>query len=119
MRRGTTPTITITVSNYDLSLATDIWVTFEQESSGTEITRKWVRYPDEDDETANDGIIVDGQTVIVKLSQSETLEFAKGNVQVQIKIKIDDFDETTTRDTVVGTVMKKLKVEDILNEDVM
>lgn len=119
MRRGTTPVITLTVGQYDISDATHIWVTFEQDSSGTEITRKWERFPDEEEENPNDGISVDGQTVTVKLSQEETLEFAAGSVTVQVKVKIDDFDDTTTRDTVVGTEMKKLKVEEILNEDVM
>lgn len=119
MRRGTTPTISLTVTSYDLSQATHIWVTFEQQSSGTEITKKWERYPDPEDPNPNDGILVVGQVITCKLSQEETLEFAKGNVQVQIKIKEDDFDDETPRDTVVGTVIEKLKVEEILNEDVM
>lgn len=119
MRRGTTPTITITVSDYDLSYATDIWVTFEQTSSGTEITREWKRYPDDDDEDANDGISVTGQVITVKLGQDETLEFSKGSVKLQAKFKTDDFDDSTTRDTVVASDVVTLQVDDILNEDVM
>jgi len=117
MRRGTTPTITITVSNYDITSATNVWATFEQKASGTEITKTWERNPESED--ANDGISVVDQTVTCKLSQEETLEFAKGNVDVQLKIKFDDNDDNTKYDTVVGTSPKRLKMEDILNEDVM
>lgn len=120
MRRGTTPAITLLIGNsYDVSKATDIWITFEQQASGTEITKKWERYPDPSDTTANQGVTVDGQTIVVYLTQEETLEFSKGNVQVQVKLKQDDGDDETIYDEVVGTVIKKLKVEEILNEDVM
>ena len=120
IRRGTTPTLVLTVdSKYDLSHATDVWATFEQTSSAVELTREWKRYPDPDDPTANQGITVDGQNVIVTLSQEETLEFVKGSVQVQVKMKKDDYDEGTIYDDVVGTVIKKIKVEEILSEDVM
>lgn len=115
MRRGTTPTIVLTIDNdYDVSKATDIWATFEQTSSGVELTRKWERYAD-----SNEGISVDGQNVIVTLSQDETLEFTKGTVQVQVKLKQDDNNAETIYDEVAGTVIKKLRVEEILNEDVM
>ena len=115
MRRGTTPTIVLTIdSNYDVSKATDIWATFEQTSSGVELTRKWERYAD-----SNEGISVDGQNVIVTLSQEETLDFTKGNVQVQVKLKQNDYDDGTIYDEVVGTIIKKIKVEEILSEDVM
>lgn len=117
MRRGTTPTINLTVSEYDLSGVTNIWVTFEQ--SGTEITKEWARYPDPEDPDANDNISVLGQVITIKLTQEETLELAKGKVDVQAKLKTDDFNDETTNDTVVATVIKRLNVEDILNEDVM
>ena len=120
MRRGTTPTISLEVTNYDLSLATHIWVTFEQSSSGTEITREWERYPDPEEERPNHGITVNGSFVIVTLSQSETLQFVKGTVEVQVKMKQDDLDEDDDDfDTVVGSEIKKIKVEEILNEEVM
>lgn len=117
MRRGTTPTITLTVSDYDITDATNIWVTFEQSTSSTEITKYWERYPEDAD--ANDGIMVTGNTVVCKLSQEETLEFVRGNVDVQLKAKFDDFVEETKYDNVVASVTKRLKVDDILNEDVM
>ena len=115
MRRGATPTITLNVVDFDLTPATHIWVTFDQ--NGTQVVREWEKYPD--DPTDNDGIMVSGQTIIVKLSQEETLGFSEGQVKVQVKIKQDDFDESTTRDTVTVTVVEKLKVREGINEDVM
>lgn len=120
MRRGTTPTIVLTIApTYDVLYATDIWVTFDQQASGTEITREWKRYPDEEDEDANRGIMVNGQDIVVTLSQEETLQFVKGQCQVQVKFKRDDYEEETFYDNVTGTVIKKIKVDDILNEEVM
>ena len=120
MRRGTTPTVIITIdADYDVSQATDIWVTLEQQASGTELTREWKRNPDPDDPTANRGISVSGQIITVTLSQEETLGFIKGSVQIQVKLKQDDSNDDTIYDEVVGTVIKKLKIDEILNEDVM
>lgn len=117
MRQGSTPTITLNIGigDYDLSFATHIWVTFDQ--NGTQIVRKWERYPESAD--SNDGISVVGQSIIVKLSQAETLGFNVGSVEVQVKLKQDDFDETTLRDSVAVTDIKKLKVTEGINEDVM
>ena len=115
MRRGATPTITLTVIDFDLSVATHIWVTFDQ--NGTQVVREWKRYLAEDEN--NDGIMVVGQTITVKLSQEETLGFNEGNVKVQVKMKQDDFDETTTRDTVTVSVVERLKVEEGINEEIM
>lgn len=113
MVRGTTPTIVLTVKDTEaISQATDVWVTFEQGS--TEITRKWKR--DTDD---NDGIAVTGNIVTVKLSQDDTLSFAKGQVSVQIKMLENDDDDSTNYDEVGATEIKKLKVAEILNEDIM
>lgn len=120
IRRGTTPSITLTVDNeYEVAYATDIWVTFEQPSTGVELTHEWKRYPDPDDPDANEGILVDNQDVIVVLTQEETLAFSKGEMQVQIKMKKDVIDGGSIREDVVGTVIKKIKVERILNENVM
>lgn len=115
MRQGATSTIVLLVQDYDLSLATHVWVTFDQ--AGTQIVRKWEKYPDDPDD--NDGITVAGQLVTVKLSQEETLGFDVGTVTVQAKMKEDDFDDTTPRDTVKVTVTKKIKVEEGINKDVM
>ena len=113
MVRGTTPTIVLTVKDAEaISQATDVWVTFEQGS--TEITRKWKR-----DAEDNDGIAVTGNIVTVKLSQDDTLSLANGQVSVQIKMLAGDEDDTTKYDEVGATEIKKLRVEEILNEDVM
>lgn len=116
MVRGTTPVEILTVKNTEaIEEATDVWVTFEQGS--TEITRKWKRYPESEDD--NDGIAVDSNIVTVKLSQEDTLSFAKGSVSVQIKMLKNDEDDATKYDDVGATEIKKLRVEEILNEDVM
>lgn len=115
MRQGSTPTIVLTVTDYDLSFATHIWVTFDQ--NGTQVVKEWERYPDDPDD--NKGITVVGQVITVKLSQEETLGFSVGSVNVQAKMKQDDFDEETTLDTVSVTTIKKLKVEEGINKDVM
>ena len=118
MRRGTTPTITLEVINYTLSQATHVWVTFEQ--SGTEITKEWSLYPDESNPNLNKGIRISGQYIIVTLSQAETLEFAKGWVEVQAKMKQDDMDEDDDDyDNVVGTDIGRIEVKEILNEEIM
>ena len=116
MVRGTTPVEVLTVKNTEaIEEATDVWVTFEQGS--TEITRKWKRYPESEDD--NDGIAVDSNIVTVKLSQEDTLSFAKGSVSVQVKMLKNDEDDATKYDDVGATEIKKLRVEEILNEDVM
>lgn len=116
MVRGTTPTEILIVKDIEaITQATDVWATFEQGS--TEITRKWKRYPESEDD--NDGIAVDGNIVTVKLSQEDTLSFVKGTVSVQVKMLKNDEDDSTKYDPVGATEIKKLKVEEILNEDVM
>lgn len=115
MRQGATPVIVLTIADYDMTYATNVWVTFDQD--GTQIVRKWEKYPD--DPSDNDGITVNGQVVTVKLSQEETLSLNTGQVNVQVKMKEDDFDEDTPRDTVKVSVIKKLKVEEGINEEVM
>ena len=113
MVRGTTPVEILTVKNTEaIEEATDVWVTFEQGS--TEITRKWKLGASD-----NDGITIDGNVVTVKLSQEDTLSFAKGSVSVQIKMLKNDEDDATKYDDVGATEIKKLRVEEILNEDVM
>ena len=117
MRQGSTPTINLVIpgADYDLSYATHVWVTFDQ--NGTQVVRKWWRYPD--DPSDNDNISVSGQTITVKLTQEETLGFEVGKVSVQAKMKKDDFDDSTTNDDVAVTTIKKLKVEEGKNKDVM
>lgn len=117
MRRGTTPVFRLTVTNYDVSRATDVWATFSQAASGAEVVRKWKRLPPEDE--PNDGITVIGQQIICKLSQEDSLSFVKGKGIVQVKFLENDDNEETTRDNVAGTVQKKFNITDINNEDVM
>lgn len=115
MKQGATPTLTFPITNYDLSYATHVWLTLEQ--NGTQVVRKWARYPEDPDD--NYGIEISGQNIIVKLTQEETLGFEKGVVEVQAKMKQDDFDDSTLIDTVAVTEKGKLKVEEGINKDVM
>ena len=115
MKQGSTPTLTFPIKNYDLAYATHVWLTLEQ--NGTQIVRKWKRYPDSPDD--NYGIEVSEQNIIVKLSQEETLGFEVGTVEVQAKMKQDDFDESTTMDNVAVTETGKVRVEEGINKDVM
>ena len=74
MRRGTTPTITITVIGEDFAGAT-MYVTLEQ--GEFEITK-----------TGADVVVTatqTGSTVAIFLTQEETLSFAKGNAKIQIR----------------------------------
>lgn len=95
MRRGTTPTIKILVSNIDLSQLSSIIITFKQ-----------------DCKTINKQAVVDGQYVITELSQEETLSLKTGNVSVQIKAKTPD-------NKVIASGIRKTTVDDILNEELI
>lgn len=74
MRRGTTPTITITVTGEDFAGAT-MYVTLEQ--GDVELTK-----------TGTDVVVTatqTGSTVEIFLSQEETLMFTKGTAKIQIR----------------------------------
>lgn len=74
MRRGTTPTITITVTGEDFAGAT-MYVTLEQ--GNYELTK-----------TGADVVVTPtqtGSTVVIFLSQEETLGFIKGTAKIQIR----------------------------------
>lgn len=67
MRRGTTPTITFTVDNVDLTTLTALYVTFKQ-SGVWSVTKK----------NGDDGVTVEAHKITVKLTQQETLKFRAG-----------------------------------------
>lgn len=73
MRRGTTPTITVTV-DADLS-ALDIYLTFQ--SGATTITKTG----DDLDVSVSDGVT----TIVCTLSQEETLSF--GNITADVQVR--------------------------------
>ena len=74
MRRGTTPTITIT-TDIDLSMASNLFVTFKQ---GNSIVF----------EKTLSGVTVTENTVICELSQEETLALKNETVRFQIRATV-------------------------------
>lgn len=76
--RGTTPTITLTLDDetIDLTLASAVYVTFSKK--GLTVTK------------TGEDLTVAAQTVEVALSQTETLEFERGPVKVQLNWKFID-----------------------------
>lgn len=99
MRRGTTPTYTIKFDdNVDMDRVEDICLTFEQISSGTELSK----HIKDDGFFAKDG-------GYVTLSQSETRSFSKGTVKRQVLVKFKD-------GTVKTSDIEKENVYDVLHE---
>ena len=70
--RGTTPTITLTFSDQtlDLTTATEVYVTLEQ--NGEIITK------------TGEDLTVSAQQIELALTQKETLGFAEGNLNIQV-----------------------------------
>ena len=106
MRRGTTPTVTLTITNEDGSacdLTTqDVYVTFEELGSKLEITKE---SEDVDMSTSENATIID-----VFLTQEETLKFHAGRkVRVQVRAK-------DAHGAAVATDIKSFNVGEILLE---
>lgn len=76
MRRGTTPTITIT-TDIDLTQASNLFVTFKQ---GDRIAF----------EKTLDEVTVTENTVICELEQNDTLALKDGLVMIQIRATLGD-----------------------------
>lgn len=76
MRRGTTPTITIT-TDIDLSEASNLFVTFKQ---GDRISF----------EKTLEDVIITPETVVCELTQSDTLALRDGLVRFQIRATLGD-----------------------------
>lgn len=76
MRRGTTPTNTFTVDT-DLTTAVAVFVTYRQ--GGQVLVEKSI-----------DDLTITSTAVEVTLTQEDTLAFAHGTVQMQIRAKFRD-----------------------------
>ena len=99
MRRGTTPTITCTLStDIDLAECELIRVIIRQGGH--------VRLVKE----AGDVTIQD-KTISVKLSQKETLSFYSGSADIQVRIKASD--------AVYATGIKSIRVDTSLDEEIL
>lgn len=101
MRRGTTPTYDITIS--DMSNIEDVCLAFEQKSSGV-ILAKHIS-----DNDGRSGFTSTG--CYFTLTQEETSSFSKGNVKYQIKLKFKD-------KTVSSTDYTTEKVYDEIHEEI-
>ena len=97
MRRGTTSVLKL-VTETDWS-GYDIWVTIEQKNYEATFKDEKVQLS----ESCTD--------IYLSLTQEETLAFDKGSAKVQVKGKKDD--------NVIATEIASIKIEDILNEEVM
>lgn len=99
MRRGTTPTITCTLStDIDLAECKLIRVIIRQGGH--------VRLVKE----AGDVTIQD-KTISVRLSQKETLSFYSGSADIQVRIKASD--------AVYATGIKSIRVDTSLDEEIL
>ena len=77
MRRGTTPTITIT-TDIDLTQASNLFVTFKQGGDGIAF------------EKTLDEVTVTENAVICELEQNDTLALKDGLVMIQIRATLGD-----------------------------
>lgn len=100
MRRGTTPTITCTLStDIDLAECELIRVIIRQ-GGHVKLIKE-----------ADDVTIQDKTTISVKLSQKETLSFYSGAADIQVRIKASD--------AVYATGIKSIRVDTSLDEEVL
>lgn len=97
MRRGTTPTITIT-TDLDLTEASNLFVTFKQGSKTVF-------------EKTLDDVTVTENTVVCELTQKETLALTGGGVRFQIR--------ATLGDSKVASNIMSAPVEEILKGSVI
>ena len=104
MRRGTTPTLTISVTGIQVSDLKTIKVTFKQGS--VEITKN------------TDEVSVDGyyNTISVYLTQEETLKFNGGSVSVQIRGLLAD-GTTAIASKIKTLTMEKILLDGVIKED--
>ena len=116
MYRGTTPTLTIEF-DIDVSEAQDIWVTVESPGAcgGAEVTHKLSE--------GGVSLMGDGKTVIVQLTQEETLKLgagliddpnANGSLYVQARVKFSDTDVRATEPQ-----LTQMRIRQILDSGVI
>ena len=99
MRRGTTPTITCTLST-DIDLAE------------CDLIRVIIRQGGHVKLIKEDGdVTIKDKTISVKLSQKETFSFSQGSVDIQVRIKASD--------AVYATGIKSIRVDKSLDEEVL
>lgn len=101
MFRGTTPTIFLELeTELPLNDLAELWVTFK--SPTVEVTKSL-------SEVAVDS---ENKTIVVSLSQQETLKLFNGKCDVQVRFR-------TTRDLAYASTIEMINVERILKEGVI
>lgn len=104
MRRGTTPTLTITVTGMDVTDLKTIKVTFKQ--GNIELTK------------ATNDVTIDAENnaILVPLTQEDTLKFDSGAVNVQIRGLLAD-DVTAIASGIKSFSMDKILLDGVIEAD--
>ena len=98
MRRGTTPTIVISVKGIEMTDIVTWYVTLAQDN--TQITK------------TNAGLIIEDNIIKMPLTQLETMRFKQGEVSVQIRAK-------TTNDMLIASGIQSIDIDRILYNEVI
>lgn len=98
MRQGTTPTIQITINDIDLNKMQNIYVVFEQNGY---ILKK-----------ESSDLNIEGNVILVSLSQEETLNFKEGTCNIQLRM-------ITKGGVAIASPVKTTKVYRVLNKEVI
>lgn len=98
IRQGTTPTIQITINDIDLNEMQNIYVVFEQNGY---ILKK-----------ESSDLNIEGNVILVLLSQEETLNFKEGTCNIQLRM-------ITKGGVAIASPIKTTKVYRILNKEVI
>ena len=100
MTRGTTPTLTLSIEGVDLLTCKSLYVTLQQ--GGFKLTKR----------AGEDLTVVDGETLQLYMTQEETLGFAPGNMQLQLRgITMDDIAFATN---IQSVSMKNILLEGVI-----
>lgn len=98
MRRGTTPTIVISIKGIEMSDIAEWYVTVAQDN--VQITK------------SNEDIEIEDNIIKMPLTQLETMQFKSGEVSVQIRAK-------TTEDLLIASGIKTIDIDRILYNEVI
>lgn len=98
MRRGTTPTIVISIKGIEMSDIAKWYVTVAQDN--VQITK------------SNAQLEIEDNIIKMPLTQLETMQFKSGEVSVQIRAK-------TTEDLLIASGIKTIDIDRILYNEVI
>ena len=100
--RGTTPTIILKITNkdFDMSTISICHITIQNETGRNKKIYE------------NPSIDTENKTISIELSQEDTLNYEIGNINLQVKIKLDSGRVIASR--IITTSMNKILEEQIL-----